>query len=160
VRIKRNNLGRLEINDLPLSFNLRTKIWRIAQEMYQLDESFPKSMSGVTYVEYSPKYGNPQLAIHKDNGTCGLILDYQLESNTSWDFGVEDRVYKLEDNSITSMYPVTHYHWRPEKIWNDGEFVKLIFFEFFTPGIEKVEDEAKKDQVLKFIDNFNKGEAL
>lgn len=157
IRIKRNNLGRLEINNLPLPFELRMKIWRIGQEMYQLDSSSPKNVSGITYVEYNPKYGMPVLNIHKDNGSCGLILDYQLESNISWPFGVEDSVYELEDNSILAMYPLSHYHWRPDLEWKDGDFVKLLFFEFFTPDLEKIEDEKRKEEVVNFINSISLG---
>lgn len=157
IRIKKNNLGRLEINNLPLPFELRTKIWRMGQEMYQLDKSYPKNVSGITYVEYNPKYGTPVLNMHKDNGSCGLILDYQLESNVSWIFGVEDSVYELEDNSVLAMYPITHYHWRPDREWKDGDFVKLVFFEFFTPDLEKIEDETRKEETKKFISNFSLG---
>jgi hypothetical protein len=157
IRIKKNNLGRLEINNLPLPFELRMKIWRIGQEMYQLDTSYPKNISGITYVEYNPKYGTPVLKVHKDNGTCGLILDYQLDANISWPFGVEDSVYELENNSILAMYPITHYHWRPEIEWNDGDFVKLLFFEFFTPDLTKIEDQARKKEVVEFIDSFSVG---
>jgi hypothetical protein len=157
VRIKKNNLGRLEINNLPLPFAIRTKAWRMGQEMYQLDRSYPKNISGITYVEYNPKYGVPVLNLHKDNGSCGLILDYQLESNVVWPFGVEDSLYELEDNSVLAMYPITHYHWRPEIKWSDGDFVKLVFFEFFTPDLEKEEDESRKKEVKKFIDSFSLG---
>ena len=157
IRIKRNNLGRLEINNLPLPFELRTKIWRIAQEMYQLESSYPKNVSGITYVEYNPKYGTPVLKIHKDNGSCGLILDYQLESNINWPFGIEEYTYELEDNSLLAMYPITHYHWRPDIEWKDGDFVKLLFFEFFTPGLEKVEDPIKKEEIKNFISSFSLG---
>lgn len=156
VRIKRKGLGRLEINNLPLPFELRTKIWRLGQEMYQLDKSYPKNVSGITYVEYNPKYGTPVLNIHKDNGDCGLILDYQLDSNIDWKFGVEKELYSLENNSILAMYPLEHYHWRPNIKWKEDDFVKLIFFEFYTPGLQAVEDDVVKLDVQEFIDVFNK----
>jgi hypothetical protein len=125
--------------------------------MYQLDASAPANISGITYVEYNPKYGIPSLNVHKDNGSCGLILDYQLESNISWPFGVEESVYTLKDNSILAMYPLSHYHWRPDIEWSDGDFVRLIFFEFFTPGLNKEEDLERYQNVCKFAKNFLKG---
>lgn len=158
IRIKRNHLGRLEINNLPLSATLREKVWWLAQNMYQLEGSYAKNISGITYVEYNPIYGTPELNVHKDSGTCGLILDYQLESNTSWDFGVNESLYELKDNEILAMYPLTDYHWRPKKNWNNGEFVKLIFFEFLTPGVQKIEDEEKKNSVTKFVESLDQGD--
>lgn len=158
IRIKRKGLGRLEINNLPLPNTIIQKIFRISQQIYQLDVSYPKNISGITYVEYNPKYGEPVLNVHKDNGTCGLILDYQLESNTSWEFGVEKTLYTLEDNELIAMYPITHYHWRPKKVWNEGEYIKLIFFEFFTPKLEKVEDENLKNEIINFSKEYLQNE--
>jgi hypothetical protein len=157
VRIKRDFLGRIEINNLPLSDSLMKKILKLGTDMYQLDASAPANISGITYVEYNPKYGIPSLNVHKDNGSCGLILDYQLESNISWPFGVEESVYTLKDNSILAMYPLSHYHWRPDIEWSDGDFVRLIFFEFFTPGLNKEEDLERYQNVCKFAKNFLKG---
>ena len=156
VRIKKDYLGRLEINNLPLSHELRTKVWRIGQEMWQLNKSYPKNISGITYVEYSPKYGKPVLNIHKDNGDCGLILDYQLDSSIDWPFGVEKEIYHLENNSMLAMYPLEHYHWRPEQDWQDNDYVKLIFFEFYTPDLSAEEDEVKKQDIENFISRIAK----
>lgn len=156
VRIKRDFLGRIEINNLPLPDSVIQKVLTIAKEMYQLEGSYPKNISGITYVEYNKKYGQPCLNIHKDNGSCGFILDYQLSSNISWPFGVEESTYNISDNSILAMYPITHYHWRPNIDWNEGDFVRLIFFEFFTPELTKTEDPVKYENILKFIKEFEK----
>jgi hypothetical protein len=156
VRIKRDFLGRIEINNLPVSDLIKEKIFKLAKDMYQLDQSFPENISGITYVEYNPKYGKPSLNVHKDNGSCGLILDYQLDSNTSWPFGVEESTYNLKNNSILAMYPLEHYHWRPDIEWKDEDFVRLIFFEFFTPGLTRLEDLEKYNAVCNFANNFSK----
>ena len=156
VRIKRDFLGRIEINNLPLPDSVIQKVLTIAKEMYQLEVSYPKNISGITYVEYNKKYGQPCLNIHKDNGSCGFILDYQLSSNISWPFGVEESTYNISDNSILAMYPTTHYHWRPSIEWNEGDFVRLIFFEFFTPDLVKSEDPVKYENILKFVKEFER----
>lgn len=158
VRIKRQSLGRREINNLPISQSIKTKVFWLAQKMHNLSGSFPKNISGVTYVEYSPKYGVPELNIHKDNGTCGFILDYQLDANTTWGIGIEDSVYTIENNQAIGLHPLTHYHWRPSKDWKDDDYVKLIFFEFFTPGVEAVEDLEAKERTQKFISSMTKGD--
>ena len=43
------------------------------------------------------------------------------------------------------------------KAMKDGDFVKLLFFEFFTPGLEKVEDPIKKEEIKNFISSFSLG---
>lgn len=154
VRIKRDFLGRIEINNLPVSDAIINKVLGLAKNMFQLEKSYPENISGITYVEYNPKYGTPVLNVHKDNGSCGFILDYQLSSNISWPLGVEESTYVLSDNSILAMYPTTHYHWRPSIEWSEGNFVRLIFFEFFTPGLEKIEDLIKYEKTLKFSAEF------
>ena len=88
------------------------------------------SLSSVTYVEYSNKFGKPNLPPHFDGDSSELILNYQLSSNTVWDLGLNTSIYKLEDNSAILFDPNKNIHWRPIKDFKDGEYVKMIFFRF------------------------------
>ena len=85
-------------------------------------------VSSVTYVEYNNKYGKPNLPPHYDGDFNELIVNYQLESNTSWDVGVDKETYSTEDNSALVFNPNKHIHWRPIKNFDDGEYLKMLFF--------------------------------
>jgi hypothetical protein len=93
-------------------------------------------------VEYSGKYGIPDLPPHFDGDTSDLIIDFQLSSNTSWDLGVNLKTYTLEDNSAVIFNPNTNIHWRPIKEFSDEEFVRLLFFRCVLP--DKAVDYSNK----------------
>jgi hypothetical protein len=86
----------------------------------------------VLYVEYNNKYGNPDLPPHFDADKNEFIFDYQLESNTSWDLGVNMDVHAMEDNSALVFNPNLNIHWRPVKDFEDGEYVRMVFFRFYN----------------------------
>jgi hypothetical protein len=85
------------------------------------------------YAEYSAAYGEPNLNPHFDADWHDLIIDYQLESNTSWDLGVNLKTYPVEDNSSLVFNANTNIHWRPYKTFIEGEYIKMLFFRCYNP---------------------------
>lgn len=81
-------------------------------------------------VTYSLEYGEPSLPPHFDGDSTDLILNYQLESNTTWPVGVGTEVVELEDNSAILFNPNEQVHWRTRKKFNKGEYVKMVFIRF------------------------------
>jgi hypothetical protein len=155
VRIIRSGLGRLTLDHVPLPERITAKILAIANDISEIPGPFTE-FSAITYGEYSGKYGVPELNPHKDNGECGLILDYQLDSNTDWHFGADKSAYLLKDNELISMYPVHQYHWRPRRSFTEDEYVRVIFFEFYTPGVIKEENTEEKNILRDLVSNFYK----
>lgn len=82
------------------------------------------------FVEYSPKYGVPNLTPHMDGDDNDFIFDFQFKSNTSWSIGLNQTVHEMTDNSAIAFNPNANVHWRPIKNFNDGEFVQMIFLRF------------------------------
>lgn len=121
-------LGRLQISDLTgnMPSSIRTKLVSIARDISGL----PLDLTHGVYSIYSNKYGSPQLPPHFDGDTNDLIINFQLESNTSWDIGVGLEVCSLEDNSAAIFNGNTNPHWRPHKSFKDNEYIKMIFFRF------------------------------
>lgn len=80
---------------------------------------------------------NPELKMHRDENfdTQRLTLDYQLESNTSWDVIVDRELCQIEDNSALLFASTDQYHGRPPKEFLDGEYIDLIFFHLSKDGI-------------------------
>jgi hypothetical protein len=170
IRIKRNNLGRLDINEVPMPSSIVDKVVKIAQENSQIDSEV-KSLISVTYAEYNLKYGQPKLEVHKDNdpvrtepdpegpegiympppGAAGVVLTYQLESNISWQVGNNKELYTIPDNGLLMLYPRRDYHWRAVRDWKEGEFVRVLFFEMLTPNLPPVvEDKEFEREVRDF----------
>jgi hypothetical protein len=102
------------------------KLKKIARSFVDFD----LSLNGASYVDYSAKYGTPNLPPHFDGDGTDIIINYQLKSNTSWDIGLNESVYKIEDNCALIFNPNESIHWRTKKIFEPGESVRMIFFRF------------------------------
>ncbi len=83
-----------------------------------------------SFAHYGKKYGQPNLPPHFDGDTNSVIIDYQYKSNTSWSLGVDTEVFEMQDNDALIFNPNEYPHWRPHKVFNEGEFVTMIFFRF------------------------------
>ena len=159
IRIKRKNLGRLDLNELSLPSNIVDKVIRLAKENCQVDLKIERLIS-VTYAEYNLKYGQPILEVHKDRdpirngevthtGGAGVVLTYQLDSNVSWEVGNNKDLYTIPNNGMLVFYPRQDYHWRTIRKWNEGDFVKVLFFEMFTPNSPKVVEDIELLQEIR-----------
>lgn len=125
-----NTLGRIQIGDIKNSFNndMTYTLYEIAKQHTDL----PLSISHALYVQYSGKYGKPNLPPHFDGDTNDLIINIQLESNTRWDLGLNLETYTLEDNSALVFNGNKEIHWRVHKEFKDDEFVSMLFVRFYN----------------------------
>jgi hypothetical protein len=118
-------LGRL-VADIDLPLHTRVKFLNLANSV----SKHKLTMGHIAYVEYSNQYGQPNLPPHFDASSSDLMIDFQIESNTSWDLGINTSVHLMEDNSLLMFNPNENIHWRPHKTFNDGEYVRMIFIRF------------------------------
>lgn len=84
-------------------------------------------------VIYAKEYGQPNLPPHFDGDDTQLIMNYQLDSNTTWPVGIDKHTYGLKNNSAVMFHPNENIHWRPHKDFSDGEYVIMMFFRFYEP---------------------------
>jgi len=120
-------LGRLQFKRFEnIPDNIREKINSIAKTSFGSE----LSLSNTVAVEYSGKYGKPNLPPHFDADDNSLIINFQLSSNTSWDIGLNLKLYNLENNCALVFNPNEVIHWRPHKIFTNEEYIKMIFFRF------------------------------
>ena len=126
-----NNLGRVRalpaINDL-LHPRIIEKFNDLVIEMGYSS----LNMSGITYVEYSNLYGSPNLPPHFDGDDNELIINLQIDSNTVWDIGLNQKTYTLSDNSALVFNANKEIHWRVHKEFKDGEYVRMMFVRFYN----------------------------
>ena len=149
------DLGRMNtfIPIANISGPISDKVLEVANSIN--DKSY--KLTNVLYVDYSNKYGEPNLPPHFDADSCDLIVNFQLSSNTSWDLGLEMQTYEIEDNSAL-IFNANHYiHWRPHKIFNDQEYIRMIFFRFKDVNYQEDYSHLEKtqeDNVFKKISDF------
>ena len=58
------------------------------------------------------------------------MVDYQLDSNTSWDITVDGKDYPVRNNEAVVFNAVEFEHARPVKKFLDNEFITMIYFRF------------------------------
>lgn len=146
IQFNINNIGDLfPVKNLGLADkSLTIRLTKLANSISGLD----LTLSSITYVEYSSRYGTPSLPPHYDGDNNDLIINYQFDSNTRWDLGVNFETYEIKNNSALVFNPNKTAHWRPNKIFNDGDFVKMIFFRF-----AKKENPTDYSDLQKFWPN-------
>ena len=137
------DLGRLQFKNLS---NLPESIInKINNLVFNLTKT-SLTMSSISAVEYSNKYGEPNLPIHYDHDNSELIVNFQLSSNVLWEVGIDFNLYSLEDNSAIIFNPNRYKHWRPKKIFKDNEYVKMIFFRFIN--LDNPSDYSHLDYII------------
>lgn len=124
-------LGRLQIGNI--AYDLPSHILDKLTEIANSQSDVPMVISSAMYVEYSNKYGAPNLPPHFDRDTNNLIINMQLSSNTHWDIGINTETYRLEDNSALIFNGNTNIHWRVHKKFEDNEYVNMLFIRFHDP---------------------------
>lgn len=87
-------------------------------------------LSSIIFVKYSGQYGSPNLPPHFDGDSNDLIINYQLDSNITWELGLNKSIHELENNSALIFNPNTSIHWRPILEFKENDYVKMIFFRF------------------------------
>lgn len=120
-------LGRVLVHNLIFPQEIMQKVLDLANSISDIEL---ETGNGAMLTTYSNKYGKPNLPPHFDGDTTDLIINFQLDSNTSWDLGLDMSLHTLEDNSALAFNPNENVHWRPHKEFLDGEYVTMVFFRF------------------------------
>jgi hypothetical protein len=158
-------LGRIEFS-LPLDI-IKTKTVEKLQNIVKQVTDVPLEIRSVTYVEYNPLYGNPNLPPHLDADVNDLILNIQIESNTDWALGLDLKAYKIEDNSALIFNPNKQIHWRAHKEFKDGEYVRMLFIRLFNPEspsdyshLDVLQDHEMFKEAREFRDSYPQADRL
>lgn len=104
-----------------------------------------------SFVEYNNEYGEPRLGPHKDQAPFTASLLCQIDSNVSWDVYIEGIPYSLENNSALTVNVRDQDHWRMEKEFEEGQFLKMAFFHYMNED-DQVQNIASKEQ----LDSINR----
>lgn len=90
-----------------------------------------------------------------------FTFDYQLKSNISWPIVVEpDKEFTLKDNQAVTFSGTHQIHWRVPTIFNDDQYVEMIFCHFSDPNsgpkdsdVNDIMNEKASIYKKKFLDN-------
>lgn len=128
VKIWRKSMGRVTIQNLPLSDECLNEFKKILSDNNWNDYYFA---ANTTYIEYSNKYGIPKLLPHKDgDGFDSIVIDYCIDTNVVWPVIVEDKSFVLKNNSAVLFDGVNQYHSRPVIKMSDLDFEKVLLVKF------------------------------
>jgi hypothetical protein len=120
-------LGRALLHNITFPDEIIAKASALA---HKVSDRKLETGNGAMCTIYSNEYGSPNLPPHFDGDTTDVIVNFQLDSSTSWDLGLDLTLHTLEDNSALIFNPNENIHWRPYKEFKDGEYVTMIFFRF------------------------------
>jgi len=84
-------------------------------------------------------------------------FDLQLDTNTYWDIFVEDERFSLNNNDALIFSGTHEIHWREPKVFEDDEFVEMLFCHLNIKNGEKLPDNHKEDMTVKeklYADKF------
>jgi hypothetical protein len=133
----------------------------IVKRINELAQNFNKNLrfGGCYYSEYSLKYGKPELSIHTDQTVAVFTIDYQLDANIDWEVYVEGISFLLKNNEAVTINVNSQAHWRPQRIFSDAEYVKMIYFHFLDrtkPKPKILTREEMKDMQEKYYHLWRK----
>lgn len=121
-------MGRLDVEKLHFDKIIIEKIEKTLSNLYP-NKKFYIGNKYIISSTYSGLYGRPGLSEHKDGGfPLQIIVDYQLDSNTSWNIKVDGQEYEIGNNDALVFDPVISSHSRPQKDFNLNDYVTMIYF--------------------------------
>ena len=107
------------------------KLDSVAKPLYKGDIK----LTHWNYIEYNLKYNqntgvNPNLPPHIDADENLITINCQLNANTEWDIVIDGVRYPLKNNQAIIFSAVNQVHWRPKKIFKEGEFVEILSIDY------------------------------
>jgi hypothetical protein len=135
---------------LDISKGIIDKIEKIIKEIYGDD----------WYLEVPrvARYDNsldciPYLDPHIDNFLDHrLTLDIQLRSNIDWPIMIDGVSFDIKDNCGLIFSGTKNVHWRPERTFEDGDFVDLLFCHFRSKNNKyEISREENRQRLLSLF---------
>jgi hypothetical protein len=128
------DFGRINLRKIKIGKDIEEKFIQHAKEITGLNDLELSEV--VMFTEYNKKYGIPALMPHCDSGEPNILLDYQVYSNIDWSLVVDNIEFFGKDNSVLNIYNTSQLHYRPAKYFKEGDFIGLLFFNFFSPSFK------------------------
>lgn len=153
-----NKVFNQDISDFNLPNIIKDKIIKYAEEI-----------SGVNNLEISEyqfsRYSNtieddgtvsrPSLFPHFDETFAEprFTFDYQIGGNTEWPIVVEGKSFSLKNNQALTFAGTHQVHWRTKKIFDDDQYIDMIFCHLRKIGAEPKEKDVN-DIVMSRVQKY------
>lgn len=142
------------ISDFRLSDSIANKIIKYCENIsgetdLQITEYQFSKYEKITNVDGT--IGYPNLTPHYDETfkQPRFTFDYQLRSNTDWPIIVEEKEFILKDNQALTFSGTHQIHWRSKKIFEDGEFIDMMFVHLTKRGSENITQDIINTMNIK-----------
>ena len=120
-----------------------------------------------SYIDYDPRHGNgeyaPALPPHIDNTNTLITFNYMLDGNVDWDIYIDNEPYSLKPGDAIMFSAINQPHFRPKRKWKDGEFVKIVTFDYsplndwrFLKEDYPLDPLKYSDRIAEYLDTLNK----
>lgn len=114
------------------------------------------------YIDYDLRHGEgkyaPSLPPHIDNSEDIITFNYMLDGNIDWDLFVDGQRYTLRKGQAIVFSALNQPHFRPKRKWKQGEFVKILSFDYsplhdfrFTGKEYHLDPMKYQDRLEKYI---------
>lgn len=148
------------VYDFALSPGIASKIIDYCEQL--------SGVNGLEIAEYQfARYENtkddeatlkPKLTIHSDNfKEPRFTFDYQIGGNTTWPLVVDGKAFELQNNEALSFSGTHQVHWRSPKVFEEGEYVDMVFFHLRKIGADEMTDSDKaivEQSLRKFLGQY------
>lgn len=78
-----------------------------------------------------------------------FTFDYQIGGNTMWPIVVENKEFTLKNNSAVTFSGTHQIHWRKPKVFNDNEYIDMIFFHLRKVNSSRYDDSLPDIMIKK-----------
>lgn len=127
-----------QVSDFRMPDSVMDKILKISREISGYDDLVLEAYQFARYEKFVREDGVtsiPKLAPHHDTfDQPRFTFDYQLGSNISWPIVVEGNEAVLKDNEAVTFSGTHQVHWRPDRKWEEGEYIDMIFCHLHSPS--------------------------
>lgn len=109
-----------------------------------------------SYIDYDLRHGEgryaPSLPPHIDNTETLVTFNYMLDGNVDWDIYIDGKSYSLKAGDAILFSAINQVHFRPKRVWQPGEFVKILTFDYSPLTDWRFTGETYPLDALKFED--------
>jgi len=147
------NLGRIRINlkqkDIPYGI-----IRKLNEEAQKINPDLELGI--ISFIRYDKQYGFVQLIPHYDKPSrVQFLFDIQVNSNVQWPLVVaEHGEYNMVDNDILILDVTKKIHWRKPQVFEDGQFLDLMFVTFNNKNMEIGSADDHDSDVKPYYDAY------
>lgn len=133
-----DEMGRITLREIDLPDDIINKFNILAKKIaVEHGYSEPVLEAKPVFTEYSLEFGEPKLPPHTDLGKSNFLLDYQIYSNIDWGLVIDGTYYPKQDNDVANIFNKNQLHYRPFRLFNTGEVVGVMFFNYYINNIEE-----------------------